>query len=242
VNIADCPKKSTAKGTLGGVLSAILVLFGQSIVMGQEQTSKSPSAETKQVAKKQYQTRKSGVKTSRKSAGKFDGINSDSFRIFVPSLGQSKLEGIDDYSYRLTVPSDTYLEASLESGRGILSPEQYREIAREKWGEGEKLRAAGTTKAMRDAMGKYEEALRYFRAAGRMSEPSELARALTQIGAIADSSVTGNRRSVITSNLSLSGGRPVSAATNRRRSRKSVGYIMHWVISSRRRNLSIRRV
>src|SRR5262245_5059422 len=93
-------------------------------------------------------------------------FGNSSFRIIVPTLVWPKVEGFYDYAYKVDMPPDMLIEASLEPGRAPLAPEKYRNIARQKWKEAEVLRAEGTAQSLRTAMMRFEDAWRYWRAAG----------------------------------------------------------------------------
>src|SRR5262245_12157034 len=100
----------------------------------------------------------------------------------------SKIEGLESRSFRLILPPqfDTGMEASLESGRVPMTPDESLGAAKKRWTEAEEFRATGTAQSLRVAMSKYEDALRLLRSAGRVSEPGDIAHTLNQLASISD--------------------------------------------------------
>src|SRR5262249_14917016 len=109
----------------------------------------------------------------------------------------SKIEGLESRSFRLILPPqfDTGMEASLESGRVPMTPDESRGAAKKRWIEAEEYRATGTAQSLRVAMSKYEDALRLLRSAVGVSEPGEIAHPFAQFAASSDS--LGDRRKAI---------------------------------------------
>src|SRR5215813_9965616 len=139
----------------------------------QEQSPKTDSA---QDGKRAKDGRSAARNTTHASPG-IEGLYNCSFRVFAPSF------------------LDAGLEVSLESGRVPLTPDESRSAAKRRWSEAENLRATGTAQSLRNAMSKYEDALRLLRSAGRQAEPGEIAPTLNQLASIADA--LGDRQQAI---------------------------------------------
>ncbi|HMX29465.1 MAG TPA: hypothetical protein PKC13_28015, partial [Blastocatellia bacterium] len=94
----------------------------------------------------------------------------------VPRLTRPSIEGLYDYSYRINVPRTSAAKADSRPSSSL--PEQHKQAAQTFQQEAETLRAQGSATALREAALKYEESLRSWRAAGRFSEPAEMAGSL----------------------------------------------------------------
>ncbi len=164
-------------------LLSLITLFwlgGRAWAQGQS-TSTPQSSQRKASQRKQESANRPNKQPSNPSAAK----------------DAAKVEELRDRSFRLQVPPlfDAGIEASLEAGRVPTTPEESRAAAKRRWNEAEELRALGTAQSLRNAILKYEDALRLLRAAGKSGEPGEIAHTLNQIASIADA--LGDRQQAI---------------------------------------------
>src|SRR5215468_7831894 len=124
----------------------------------------------------------------RKTDSKQTGTSTVRSDARTPPPASSKIKGLGDRSFKLILPPliDAGLQASLESGRVPMTPDESLGAAKKRRIEAEDLQANGTVQSLRAAMSKYEDALRLLSSAGRLTEPGEMAQTFNQLASIAD--------------------------------------------------------